>query len=79
MKFKQHPVNSDSAETEEIQSNIKSSNTDGSFTMANLNMFLGLYKILPIAPENEYWGKFSYFIMKLYVCVLIRIASLRQF
>ena len=41
MKFKQHSVNFDSAETEEIQSNIKSSNTDGSFTMANLNMFFG--------------------------------------
>ena len=25
------------------------------------------YEILPIAPENKYLGKVSYFIMKLYV------------
>ena len=50
-----------------IQSNLNSSNTDGSFTMANSNSFLSSYEILPLAQENKYLGKFSYFIMKLYV------------
>ena len=50
-----------------IQSNLNSSNTDGSFTMANSNSFLSPYEILPLAQENKYLGKFSYFIMKLYV------------
>ena len=45
-----------------LQSNLNSSNTVGSFSMAKLNSFLSLYK-------NKYLGKFSYFIMKLYfVC-----------
>ena len=51
----------------QVQSNLNSSNTDGSFTMANSNSFLSPYKILPLAQENKYLGKFSYFIMKLYV------------
>ena len=51
----------------EIQSNLDSSNTDGSFTMANSNSFLSPYKVLPIAQENKYLGKYSYFIVKLYV------------
>ena len=50
-----------------IQSNLDSSNTDGSFTMANSNSFLSPYEILPIAQENKYLWKFSYFIVKLYV------------
>ena len=50
-----------------IQSNLDSLNTDGSFTMANLNSFLRPYEVLPIAQENKYLGKFSYFIMKLFV------------
>ena len=50
-----------------IQSNLDSSNTDGSFTMANSNSFLSLYEVLPIAQENKYLGKFSYFIVKLNV------------
>ena len=50
-----------------IQSNLNSSNTDGSFTMANSNSFLSPYEIRPPAQENKYIGKFSYFIMKLYV------------
>ena len=41
-----------------IQSNLSSSNTDGSFTMANLNSFLSPYEILPIAQENKYSGPF---------------------
>ena len=50
-----------------VQSTLNSSNTDGSFTMADSNLFLSPYKILPIAPENKYLRKFSYFIMKLHV------------
>ena len=44
-----------------------SSNTDGSFTMANSNSLFSPYKILPKAHENIYLRMFSYFIMKLYV------------
>ena len=33
----------------EIQSNLDSSNTDGSFTMANSNSFLSPYEIFLIA------------------------------
>ena len=43
------------------------SNLNGSFTMANSNLFLSPYEILPTAQENKYAGIFSYFIMKLYV------------
>ena len=50
-----------------MQSNLNSSNTDGLFTMVNSNSFLSPYEILSIAQENKYFGKFSYFIMKLYV------------
>ena len=55
------------ASSGKIQSNLDSSNTDGSFTMANSNSFLIPYEVLPIAQENKYLGKFSYFIVKLYV------------
>ena len=52
-----------------IQSNLDGSNTDGWFTMAISNLFLSPYEILPIAQENKYLRKFSYFIVKLYdVC-----------
>ena len=44
-----------------------SSNTDGSFTMANSNLVFSPYEILPIAQENKQLGIFSYFIVKLYV------------
>ena len=50
-----------------IQSNLNSSNTYGSFTIANSNLFLNPYEILPLAPKSKYLRKFSYFIMKLYV------------
>ena len=53
--------------TNYLQSNLHSLNTDGSFTMANSNLFLSPYDIPPIAQENKYLRKFSYFIMKLYV------------
>ena len=51
----------------DIQSNLDNSNTDGSFTLANSNSFFSPYEVLPIAQENKYLGKFSYFIVKLYV------------
>ena len=54
-------------ETHIIQSNLDRSNTDGSFTMANSNSFFSPYEVLPIAQENKYLGKFSYFIVTLYV------------
>ena len=47
--------------------NLNSLNTDGSFTMANSNSVSSPYEILPIAQENKYLGRFSYFITKLYV------------
>ena len=50
-----------------IQSNLDSSNTDGSFTMAYSNSFFSPYEILPIDQENKYLGKFCHFIMKLCV------------
>ena len=50
-----------------MQSNFSNSKTDGSFTMANSIFFLNPYEIRPIAQENKYLGKVSYFIMKLYV------------
>ena len=50
-----------------IQSNLNSSNTDGSFTKVNSNSFLRPYEILPITQENKYLVKFSYSIMKWYV------------
>ena len=50
-----------------VQSNLDGANTDGSFTMANSNSFLSPQEIHPIAQENKYLRKFSYFIVKLYV------------
>ena len=44
--------------------------------MANSDSFFSSYKILPIAQENKYLGKFSYFVMQMYV---IKIASSRWF
>ena len=41
--------------------------TDGSFTPDDSNSYLSPYEILPLAQENKHLGKFSYFIMKLYV------------
>ena len=41
-----------------IQYNLNGSNTDGSFTVADLNSFFSPYKILPIAQENTYLGIF---------------------
>ena len=49
-----------------VQSNLNSSNTDGSFTMANSNLVLSPYQIL-LDQENKYLRNLSYFIMKSYV------------
>ena len=49
------------------QTNLNSSNTDDSLTMANSNSFLSPYEILPKTQENKHLGKCSYFIMKFYV------------
>ena len=57
----------DTVATADIQSNLNSSNTDGSVTMANSDSFFSPYETLPIAQENKYLGIFSYLIMKLYV------------
>ena len=54
-----------------IQSNLDSSNTDGSFTMANSNSFLSPYEIHPIALKNKYLGKFSYFIVYVVEAILM--------
>ena len=46
---------------ENIQSNLNSSNTDGSFTMANSNSFLSPYENLRLAQENKNLGKFLFY------------------
>ena len=55
------------SKNQKIQSNLNSLNIVGSFTMANSNLFLSPYEILPIAQVNKYLGNFSYFVMNLYV------------
>ena len=45
-------------ELSNLQSNLNSSNTDGSFTTANSNSCLSPYEILPIAQEIKYLGIF---------------------
>ena len=50
-----------------LQSNFNSSNTDGSFNMANSSSFLSPYEFLPIVQENKYLLIVFYFIIKLYV------------
>ena len=62
-----------------LQSNLKSSNTDGSFTMANSNLFLSPYEILPIAQETKYSGKFLILSWNYMLCVLSRIAPSSRF
>ena len=57
----------DSSQLRNNNNIIDSSNTDSSLTMAHSNSFLSPYEILPTAQENKYLGKFSHFIMKLYV------------
>ena len=48
-----------------MQSNRDDSNTDDSFTLNDPNSFLSPYDI-PIAKENKYFWKFSYFVCCVY-------------
>ena len=60
-----------------LQSNLNSSTTDSSFTMANSNSVLSPYEILPIDQENKYLRRLSYFVMKLYVvCTTLNVQLL---
>ena len=63
----------------EQQLNLYSSNTDGSVTMANLNLILSPNEILPIAEEKQISREIFLFFMNCMLCVLIRIASSRRF
>ena len=47
--------------------------------MANSNLFLSPDEILPIAPQNKHKGNFLILQCNGMLCVLIRIASWRQF
>ena len=58
-----------------MQSNLDSSNTDASFTMANSNTFLSPYGIIPTARENKYLGKFSSFFFQEIVCCVYSLES----
>ena len=51
----------------EIQWYLNSSDTDGSFTMADLNSCLSPYEILPIVQEHKYSVKLFYH--KIVCCV----------
>ena len=52
-----------------IQSNLNRSNPDGSFTMADSNLFLSPYEIFPIAPQNKYLRIFFLFYHEIVCCV----------
>ena len=52
-----------------MQLNLDSSNTNGSFTMANSNLFFSPYEVLPIAQENKYLEKIFLFYRKIVCCV----------
>ena len=54
---------------EHIESCVDSSNTDGSFTMANLNLFLSPYEILPIALKKQIFRGIFLFYHKIVCCV----------
>ena len=59
-----HPIDQVVSQMSPLKSNLNSSNTDGSFTMANSNSFLSPYEILSfLAQDNKYLEKFN-FIMK---------------
>ena len=50
-----------------IQSSLNNSNTDGSFIMANSNVFFeSLLPILSIAEDTKYLENFSYLIMTVF-------------
>ena len=52
-----------------VQSNLNSSNTDVSFTMADSKLFSSPYELLLIATENKYLWKFSQFYHDIVCCV----------
>ena len=52
--FEVNATSKDADNPAEIQSNLNSSNTDGSFPMDNSNSVLSPYEILPIDQENKY-------------------------
>ena len=52
-----------------VQSNLNSSNTDGSFTIANSNSVLSPYEILPIDQENKYLRKLFLFHYEIVCCM----------
>ena len=52
-----------------IQSILDSSNTDGWFTMANSNLFLSPYEVLPIAKKNQIFRELFLFYRKIVCCV----------
>ena len=63
------PYESSDSWRKQIQSNLNSWNTDGSFTMANSNSVLSPYWILPIDQENKYLRKLSFFHYEIVCCV----------
>ena len=60
--------------TQHVQSNLNSSNTDGTLTMANSNSFLSPYEVLTIAQENKYLGIFFLFYREI-VCYVYSLES----
>ena len=52
-----------------IQSNPNSSNTDGSITMANSNLLLSPYEILPIDQENKIFKEVFLLYYEIVCCV----------
>ena len=60
----------------EVQSYLNSSNTDGSFIMANSNSFFSPSEILPISQENIYHGYFREIFLFYLVCCVCALESL---
>ena len=52
-----------------VQSNLDSSNTDGSFTKANSNSFLSPYEVLPIAKKKQIFRENFLFYREIVCCV----------
>ena len=52
-----------------LQSNLNSSNTDGSFAMDNSNSFLSPYEILAIAQEKQLFREIFSFHYGMVCCV----------
>ena len=59
-----------------LQSNLDGSNTDGSFTMANSNSFLGPYEILLIAQKQIFKEIFLFY--REIVCCVYSLESPRR-